>query len=217
MVAVTVETNAIAGIIRAGGRSRRLGGNKAMRPLGAKPLLAHVISRAKPQVASLALSVSTNQPSFRIFGLPFLADPVAAFPAPSAGILAGMDWAARQGTEILASFACDTPFFPLDLVARLAAAREADHAAIPCAVSGGRVHPVFALWPASLRDDLRRALSEQGARKVDARASRYRPTTVSFPIAAFDPFCTINTPADPAKAEPLLVMAGPFDNDAPGV
>jgi molybdenum cofactor guanylyltransferase len=217
MVEVTVETNAIAGIILAGGQSRRLGGNKALRQLGSKPLLAHVISRAQPQVASLALSVNINLPSFRSFGLPLLADPFPGFPGPLAGILAGMDWAAGQGSETLASFACDTPFFPLDLVARLAAARDADNAVVACAASGGRAHPVFALWPVSLREDLRRALSEQGARKVDAWAARYRSTTVSFPNASFDPFFNINTPADLAKAEPLLAMAGSFDNDDTGV
>jgi molybdenum cofactor guanylyltransferase len=165
----------------------------------------------------LALSVKTNQPWFRIFGLPLLADPVVGFPRPFAGILAGMDSAARQGTEIWPSLACDMPFFSFDRVARLAVARAANHAIIACAASAGRAHPVFARWPASLREDLCRALSEEGARKVDAWASPYRLTTASCAIAWFDPFFNVNSPADLAKAEPLLAMAGPSDNDAPGV
>jgi molybdenum cofactor guanylyltransferase len=217
MVEVTVEKNSIAGIVLAGGRSRRLGGDKALRQLGPKPLLAHAISRAQPQVAALALSVNTNLASFRIFGLALRTDSVPGFPGPLAGILAGMDWAAEQGIETLASFACDAPFFPVDLVARLAAARDSDNALVACAASGGRAHPVFALWPVSLREDLRPALSELGARKVDAWAAHYPSTTVSFPIAPFDPFFNINTPADLAKAERLLALPGPSDNDGPGV
>jgi molybdenum cofactor guanylyltransferase len=73
------------------------------------------------------------------------------------------------------------------------------------------------LWPVSLGEDLCHALSEPGVRNVDARAGHYRLTTVSFPIEPFDPFFNIDTPADLLKAEPLLAMAGPFDNDGPGV
>jgi CTP:molybdopterin cytidylyltransferase MocA len=44
------------GIVLAGGRSRRLGGgDKGLRPLARRPILAHVIARARPQVAALAL------------------------------------------------------------------------------------------------------------------------------------------------------------------
>jgi molybdenum cofactor guanylyltransferase len=80
-----------------------------------------------------------------------------------------------------------------------------------------RAHPVFALSPVSLHEDLRRALSEEGARKVDAWVRHYPLTMVSFPIAPFAPFFNINKPAALAKAEPLLAMARPFDNDDPGV
>jgi len=138
MVEMTVASNAIAGIVLAGGRSQRLGGDKALKQLGMKPLLAHAITRAAPQAASLALSVNTDPASFRSFGLPLLADPVPGFPGPLAGIPVALDWTAQAGTDILASFACDAPFFPLDLVARHAAARDADHAAVAWAASGSR-------------------------------------------------------------------------------
>lgn len=206
----------IAGIVLAGGQARRLGGDKALRLLGGKSLLEHAISLARPQVATLALSANGDPGPLRPFGLPILPDPVPGFVGPLAGILAGMDWAAAAGIAWLASFPCDAPFFPPDFVARLAAARERDGADIACARSGGRTHPVFALWPVRLRDELRRALRDEGMRKVDGWSARYRIATVAFDAVPFDPFFNINTPEDFAKAETLLAMRPSVDNGGAG-
>ena len=119
MVVNSAQNSRIAGIVLAGGQARRLGGDKALRPLGGTPLLAHAIARAAPQVAALALSANGDPAPFQAFALPILADSVPGFVGPLAGILAGLDWAAREGMDTLASFACDAPFFPRDLVARL--------------------------------------------------------------------------------------------------
>jgi molybdopterin-guanine dinucleotide biosynthesis protein A len=206
----------IAGIVLAGGQARRLGGDKALRPLGGRPLLAHVIARARPQVAALALSANGDPAPFAAFGLPLLPDPLGGFPGPLAGILAGMEWAAASGADLLASFPCDAPFFPADLVARLAAARAVAGAAIACAASSGRVQPLFALWPVALRTELRHAIAGEGIRKVDAWAARHSPTIVPFTTAPFDPFFNVNTPADLAAAETLLAAATRADNGGAG-
>jgi molybdopterin-guanine dinucleotide biosynthesis protein A len=202
----------IAGIVLAGGQARRLGGDKALRPLGGLPLLAHVIARARPQVAALALSANDDPARFDSFGLPLLPDPLAGFPGPLAGILAGMEWAAGGGADLLASFPCDAPFFPPDLVACLAAARAEAGVAIACAASGGRIQPVFALWPVALRSELRHAIADEGIRKVDAWAARHSLTIVPFPTVPLDPFFNINTPVDLAAAETLLATATRADN-----
>ena len=212
----SAQNSRIAGIILAGGQARRLGGDKALRPLGGMPVLAHAIAHAAPQVAALALSANGDPAPFQAFALPILADSVPGFVGPLAGILAGLDWAAREGMDTLASFACDAPFFPRDLVARLGAARERDGAIIATAASAGRLHPVFALWPASLRDELRRALTDDGTRKVDGWSARYRSVTVSFATDPLDPFFNINTPGDLAKAETLLAMLPSADNAGAG-
>lgn len=206
----------LAGIVLAGGLARRLGGGKAFRLLGGRPLLAYAIARARPQVAALALSANGDLAPFQQFGLPILTDSIPGFVGPLAGILAGMDWATDLGYETVASIACDAPFFPSDLVARLAAARDAGGADIVCATSGGRKHPVFALWPVGLRDDLRRAMRQEGERKVAAWAARHHLVTVPFPDAPFDPFFNINTPDDLACAETLLAAPPSSDNDGAG-
>ncbi|MFQ6018748.1 MAG: molybdenum cofactor guanylyltransferase MobA, partial [Kiloniellaceae bacterium] len=151
----------VAGVLLAGGRSRRMGGgDKCLRALAGKPVLAHVVARAKPQVGPLLLNANGDPARFADFGLPVAADVVAGFAGPLAGVLTGLEWAAQHAPACayLASFACDAPFLPVDLVARLVSAVEAEGADLACAASGGRSHPVFGLWPVRLKDDLRRAM-----------------------------------------------------------
>jgi molybdopterin-guanine dinucleotide biosynthesis protein A len=63
---------------------------------------------------------------------------------------------------------------------------------------------VFGPWPVALRSDLRRALSVEGLRKVDAWTARYRLAQVDFPAGPVDPFFNANRPDDLAEAERLL-------------
>ena len=200
----------VAGVLLAGGQSQRMGGgDKCLRLLAGKPVLAHVIERAKPQVAALALNANGDPNRFAAFGLPVVADSVAGFAGPLAGVLAGLDWAARDvpGATHVASFATDAPFFPRDLVAALKDGMREGPYELACAVSGERVHPVFGLWPLALREDLRAALAG-GLRKVDEWTGRHRLVEVEFPAAPIDPFFNANRPEDLAEAERLAPLAG---------
>jgi molybdopterin-guanine dinucleotide biosynthesis protein A len=195
----------IAGIVLAGGQSRRMGGgDKCLRLLAGKPILAHIIERARPQVAALALSANGDPARFAEFDLPVVADSIADFAGPLAGVLAGLDWAAASvpSATHVASFAGDAPFLPRDLVARLAAALAEGHD-LAAAASAGRAHPVFGLWPLARCDDLRRAMAEEGIRKVDQWTARYRLALVDFPAMPVDPFFNANQPEDLAEAEQL--------------
>jgi molybdopterin-guanine dinucleotide biosynthesis protein A len=197
------------GIVLAGGRSRRLGGgDKGLLPLAGRPILAHVIARAAPQVAALALSANGDPARFAGFGLKVVADGVAGFAGPLAGVLAGLDWAAAEhkAATHLASFAGDAPFLPRDLVARLAAALDDGHE-IACAAAAGRLHPVFALWPVALREALREAVTVEGVRKVELWLRRFRLAVVEFPPAPVDAFFNVNRPEDLAAAERLAAPA----------
>ena len=198
---------AIAGVLLAGGRSSRMGGgDKCLRLLGGRPVLARAIARARPQVGPLVLNANGDPARFSAFGLPVAADPVGGFAGPLAGILAGLLWARAHHPDVawVASFPTDVPFFPADLVERLAAARAAQDADMAYAESGGRAHPVFGLWPVALADSLRRDLVEGGARKVDAWAARRKVATVAYPVEPFDPFLNVNRPEDEAAAERLI-------------
>lgn len=197
------DPRAMAGVLLAGGLGRRMGGggDKPLRMLAGRSLLAHAIERARPQVGALVLNVNEAPERFASYGLPIVADPVGGFAGPLAGVLAGMVWAAQRNCAWLASFAVDAPFLPVDLVARLAAAIERDGAAIGCARSGGWTHPVFALWPVPLAEHLRRALVEEDMRKVEGWMTRYRVAYADWPIEPYDPFLNVNTPDDLAAAE----------------
>lgn len=195
----------IAGIVLAGGLSRRMGGgDKCLKLLRGEPVLAHIIARASPQVTALALNANGDARRFVAFGLTVVADNVPGFAGPLAGILAGLDWAAALAPPAthVASFAGDAPFLPRNLVARLAEAVARGHE-LAAARSKGQPHPVFGLWPVTLRNGLRRAMTEEGLRKVDALTARYRLAHVDFPATPLDPFFNLNHPADLAEAERL--------------
>lgn len=200
-------THMTAGVVLAGGLSRRMGGgDKVLRPLGGRPLLAHILERIRPQVTTLCLNANGDPARFAAFGLPVIADPLPGFAGPLAGILAGMDWAARTvpGCPYLASFPGDAPFLPDNLVARMGDAMAAAGADLACAASAGRDHPVIGIWPLRLRDDLRHALLDEGVRKVDHWTGRYHCVRVEFSAPAGDPFFNANRPEDLARAETLL-------------
>ncbi|WP_089269230.1 molybdenum cofactor guanylyltransferase MobA [Puniceibacterium sediminis] len=197
------------GVILAGGQARRMGGgDKGLLELGGQTLLAHVIARAEPQVAGLALNANGVPDRFADLDLPILPDSVAGYPGPLAGVLAGLDWAAERGAESIVTMAADTPFFPCDLVPRLLLASEGMEAPLVLAATPdperGQVrHPTFGLWPVSLRDDLRAALGD-GVRKVVQWTDRHGGREAVFPVDGFDPFFNVNTPEDLARAEAML-------------
>src|SRR5581483_10374175 len=144
------EAPPVAGLLLAGGRATRMGGgDKCLRPLAGRPLLAHVLSRLRPQVRRLVLNANGDASRFSAFGLPVVADGIADFAGPLAGILAGLEWAAGAAPDcrLVLSAPTDAPFLPRDLVRRLLEARGAENAEIAMASSGGRTHPVAALWP----------------------------------------------------------------------
>lgn len=189
----------LAGIVLAGGQSQRMGGgDKGLLDLGGRPVIAHAIERLG---CARAISANGDPARFAAFGLPVLADTLPGFPGPLAGVLAGMDWAAAQGFDAIVTAAADTPFFPRDLAARLAA--EARQSGAPVVLASGmtpdgmRRHPVFGFWSCGLRDDLRRALAG-GLHKIVLWADGHGAATVEFGGA--DPFFNINTPRDLAVA-----------------
>ena len=191
----------------AGGQATRMGGgDKGLLPLGQGTLLSSVLDRLDPQVAQIALNANGDATRFAGLGLPVLADSIAGFAGPLAGVLAGLDWAAEQGADTIVTAAADTPFFPCDLVPRLLLAADGmAHplalAATPDAQRGTARHPTFGLWPVALRHDLRAALSG-GLRKVVMWTDRHDGRLAMFPDD--DAFFNVNTPEDLARAEAML-------------
>ena len=201
----------IPGVLLAGGLARRMGGgDKPMRSIAGRTILERVIARLQPQCDGLILNANGDPARFAAFGLPVIADSVADFPGPLAGILAALDWMAehRPQVKFVLSAAADCPFLPRDLVARLEAARAAQDAELAVASSGGQTHPVIGLWSVKLRGELRHALVEEDIRKIDRWTARYKLATVSWPTTPVDPFFNANTVGDIAEAERLAELDG---------
>ena len=197
----------IAGVLLAGGLARRMGGgDKCLRPLAGQPILGHVLERVRPQVGPLLLNAHGDEARFAEFDLPVVRDVVEGHAGPLAGILTGMEWARENALSCkwLASFATDAPFLPSDLVARLLRAVEEEGADMARASSQSRAHPVFALWPIALADELRHALVDKDIRKIDSWTDSYHVATVEFVSKSHDPFFNANRPEDFAEAERFI-------------
>lgn len=187
----------ILGVILAGGLGRRIGGDKALIPLADRPLIAHVRDRLAPQVAALVVNANGDAARLAFLGLPVIADGVPDHPGPLAGVLTGLEHAAAHGHTAIITAPTDCPFLPTDLVARLAAAiPSGGPPSIICAASGGRRHPVAALWPVALAADLRTALVDQGIRRMEQAMDRHPVVTVPFADTPPDPFFNVNTADD---------------------
>jgi len=197
------------GLVLAGGLARRMGGgDKARIRIGDKTILQRVLACVGPQCTRLILNANGDPARFADIGLPVVADSVPDFAGPLAGILAGLDWAAANvpASEWLLSVPGDCPFLPKDLATRLHKARIKAGTPLACARSGEWRHPVVALWQVKLREDLRRALVEEGLRKIEIWTARHGVAIAAWPTAPFDPFFNVNTPEDLARAEKIAAQ-----------
>ena len=112
----------------------------------------------------------------------------------------------RRSIEWLLSVPGDCPFLPKNLLARLHEARLAAGTPLACARSGEWRHPVVGLWPVALREDLRRALTEEGLHKIEIWTARHGIAIADWPAEPVDPFFNVNTPDDAARAEALAAI-----------
>jgi molybdenum cofactor guanylyltransferase len=200
------------GLILAGGLARRMGGgDKARIKIGNKTILQRVLGCLTPQCVRVIINANGDPARFADTGLPVVADSVPDFAGPLAGILAGLDWAAANVPQCdwIASAPGDCPFLPDNLVERLHEARSAAGTPLACARSGQWRHPVVALWPVALREDLRRALIDQGLHKIEIWTARHGVAIADWPDKPIDPFLNVNTPEDAARAEELAAQYHP--------
>lgn len=197
------------GVILAGGLSSRMGGgDKGLLTLGGVSLLGRVKVRLSKQIDTVILNANGDPSRFDGLGVPIVNDTIVGFAGPLAGVLAGMDHAAREGATHIVTVAADTPFYPRDLVARFnETGADLCMAVTPDPESGTAWHPTFGKWPVALRDDLRAALNDD-VRKVVQWTKPHGCVNVHFDANPFDPFFNVNTPDDMVKAE---AMIGEYD------
>lgn len=189
------------GVILAGGRATRMAGkDKALLPLAGKPLLAHAVTRLRPQVDRLALNSNAPATSYSGFDLPLLPDLVPDYPGPLAGIHAGL---ARYPDDDVVTVAVDLPLLPPDLVARLRAAVGGYRCAY---ASDGRRHALAILWTPGSASLVAQQLQQGGGRLQDFLARHGIAVRFDRP-GDRGLFLNINTPEDLQRAE-LELVAG---------
>ena len=186
----------ITGLILAGGLARRMGGkDKGLQPFRGRPMISHAIDRLAPQVNAIIISANRNRESYEALGYPVFADAIEGFAGPLAGLHAGL---CACTTPLLATVPCDSPFLPVDLIARLhAALREAD-AQLAVVHSNGRGEPAFTLCRREVLDNLTTFL-DGGGRKVYAWYAGLKLVEVPFPDHAA--FANINTQEELERLE----------------
>ena len=178
----------VLGCIIAGGKSNRMGRDKALMEWRGKPLIKHVATRLAPQVECLIINANSDATQFAFLNFEVIADRLE-ITTPVAGLHAALSYAAEQGFDAVLTAPCDSPLLPIDLRERL----QGDGAAI--ALSNGQPHYLTGFWPVSTL-----ALFEsQAPRRVmdfeDAAKARH----VQWNVQGFDPFININTPKDLAS------------------
>ena len=207
-MAETIGRDQIVGVLLAGGAARRMGGgDKCLRLFGGETLLVRTIRCLRPQVGTLVLNANGDPARFKDYGLPVVADVIDGQAGPLAGVLTGMEWAREHvpGADYVVTVPTDIPFLPDDLVARLEEALMAANADIACASSGGRDHPVPALWKVGLASKLRADMIEKDARKVDGWTATQKLARAEWPTDPVDPFFNVNREEDLERA---AAMAG---------
>jgi molybdopterin-guanine dinucleotide biosynthesis protein A len=177
----------VSGIVLAGGQGRRMGGvDKGLELLRGKPMVAWVLERLAPQVSEIIVNANQNLEAYARFGHRVVPDAIGGFAGPLAGLHAGLTAASHP---LAVTVPCDSPFLPLDLVARLHRALGGHELAV--AKTGNQPHPVFSLVRRSVLEHLAQFLSS-GGRKIDAWYATLKVVEVPFDDEA-DAFRNINT------------------------
>ena len=182
----------ITGIILAGGKARRMGGeDKGLVEFAGRPLAAWVIDSLRPQVSTLLINANRNHDRYAHFGYPVIADAMADFQGPLAGFASAL--AAAQ-TPWIVTVPCDGPYPAPDLVERLCNALAAHDAELAVASDGRRMQPVYALIPRVLAPSLEAFLAS-GERKIDRWYAQHRTAIAEFSDRP-DCFANINSAED---------------------
>lgn len=190
------------------------GVKKPLRLLGGKPMVAHVVERLRPQVMDLVVVANDPDPAFARLGVPVIADPPDIRRAakregrrlgPLAGILAGMEWAQKNHPHAgwILTAPADVPFLPLDLTVRLCGHLHVPEPDVLVVRHGRHREPSLGVWSVKLAADLRRAILEEGMRRVGQFGERHVQAELRWPGDA-TPFMNINTPEELRAAEVRL-------------
>jgi molybdenum cofactor guanylyltransferase len=198
-------SGSVVGVVIAGGRSVRFGGEKAVAVLGGSPLLMWAVKRLQRTCSTVAVNARPNTEAAALAqaeGLPVLHDAPGDAAGPLAGVKAGLSWAHALGARAVAVSPCDVPLLPDDLFTRLINA--AAGGAALAETSDGR-QPLCAIWPVSALEKITAALAGGAHPPTWLVLESIGATPVHFQSS--EAFTNINTRAD------LAAIAGRLERE----
>jgi len=188
----------ILGAILAGGKSKRMREDKIFLNLNNKTLIEHTINKVKKHFKELIIITDKKNEFFVKNNLITVKDCIEGQLGPLVGILTAMKWAKENSPKCswIASFPCDTPFFPVSIISKFIEESKKKESLILCASSHGRQHNIFGLWSIELHDKLYDDLVNNKVRKVQDWTKKNNIKNLEFEFKDYDPFFNINTPED---------------------
>ena len=197
----------ILGVILAGGQSKRMGKDKLFLEIDNKKLIEHTIDKVKKYLKQVIIITNQSNDFFLKKNLTTVRDCVEGQLGPLVGILTAMKWAKESSKKYswIATFPCDTPFFPESIIKSFIKESEKKDSLILCASSHGRKHNIFGLWSLDLYDKLKDDLINKKIRKVQDWTEKNKIKNLEFKFKDYDPFFNINTEEDLEFAKKLNI------------
>jgi len=198
------EDNILAAIL-AGGQSKRMGKDKLFLEFNNKKLIEHTIDKVKKYLKKVIIITNQDNEFFSKNNLITVKDCIEGQLGPLVGILTAMKWAKENLNKCswIATFPCDTPFFPEKIIESFIEESEKKESLILCASSHGRKHNIFGLWSLDLYDKLKDDLINKKVRKVQDWTEKNKIKNLEFAFKDYDPFFNINTEEDLAVAKKI--------------
>jgi len=195
----------ILGAILAGGQSKRMGKDKLFLEFNNKKLIEHTIDKVKKYLKKIIIITNQDNEFFFKNNLTTVKDCIEGQLGPLVGILTAMKWAKENLSKCswIATFPCDTPFFPESIIKSFIEESEKKESLILCASSHGRKHNIFGLWSLELYDKLKDDLINKKVRKVQDWTEKNKIKNLEFEFKDYDPFFNINTKEDLEFAKKL--------------
>ena len=198
------EDNILAAIL-AGGQSKRMGKDKLFLEFNNKKLIEHTIDKVKKYLKKVIIITNQDNEFFSKNNLITVKDCIEGQLGPLVGILTAMKWAKENLSKCswIATFPCDTPFFPESIIESFIEESEKKESLILCASSHGRKHNIFGLWSLDLYDKLKDDLINKKVRKVQDWTEKNKIKNLEYKFKDYDPFFNINTEEDLEFAKKL--------------
>tara|TARA_B100000579_G_C22814274_1_gene846942 strand:+ start:211 stop:846 length:636 start_codon:yes stop_codon:yes gene_type:complete len=192
----------IAGIVMAGGLSRRMGENKSKKKFFNYSLIEIVSLRASKQVKFLCINSNENLKFSATKKIEIIPDFYSGNLGPLVGVLSGMKWARKKIDKIewIVTFPVDCPFFPSTLVCDLL--KDSKGCDVVIAKSNSRVHHIVAMWNINLESELEDHI-RKGTRKINDFTKKFNTRVVNFSVIGYDPFFNINNLDDYSQAKEI--------------